>query len=160
MYLYTIEVDNKSQKVISLLSPQQIEGEKLASQCILGTLKNSNSEDDSINLENFFPNSQFINFFHSLIAKFAPYSHSLNAEAKRQKKGWVYIIDGRCANPRGNILPEDIIGAFKVDNSEIILDSYQRNNNHLIYSQKGFFKLEPTLQKHLVEETQKLIKEV
>jgi hypothetical protein len=155
MYIYTIKTNNKQQQIVSLLAPEEINNRGLPSPSILGTLSEPNSQD--INLDNFVSNPNFIDFLHEIIAKFAPDSPSLNAEAKRQKNGWIYIIDARHKKQEESVLPEDIIGAFEVNEGEIKTESYQRNNNHLIFSQNGFFKLEPRLEKYLIEETRKLI---
>jgi hypothetical protein len=155
MYIYTIKVNNKRQQVVSFLTPEEINDRDLPSASILGTLLESNSQN--INLDNFVPNPNFIDFLHSIIAKFAPDTPGINAEAKRQKNGWIYLIDARHNRLEENVFPEDIIGAFEVNEGEIKAESYQRNNNHLIFSQNGFFKLEPRLEKHLIEETRKLI---
>jgi hypothetical protein len=155
MYIYTIKINDKQQQIVSLLAPEEVNDKGLPSPSILGTLLQNNSQD--INLNNFVPNSNFIDFLHSIIAKFAPNTSGINDEAKRQKNGWIYIIDARHNKQRENVLTEDIIGAFEVNEGEIKTESYQRNNNHLIFSQNGFFKLEPSLQKHLIEETRKLV---
>jgi hypothetical protein len=155
MYIYTIKVNNKRQQVVSFLTPEEINDRGLPSASILGTLSESNSQN--INLDNFVPNPNFIDFLHGIIAKVAPDSPSLQAEAQQQKNGWIYIIDARCISQEKSILPEDIIGAFELQEGQIIIESYQRNDNHLIFSQNGFFKLEPRLEKHLIEETRKLI---
>lgn len=157
MYLYAVEVGNKIQKVIALLPPEQVKGIKLASQCILGSLKNNGFEDDDINLGNFYPNPTFINFLHGVIAKYGTQVSSLSAQAQKQEKGWVYIIDARCPDPQGRVLPEDIIGAFEVVNGKITSDSYKKNDKHLIFSEKGFFKLQSTLNKYLIQESLKLL---
>ena len=52
-------------------------------------------------------------------------------EAKKNPNGWVYKID-KNYDLSGDIPPEAIVGAWKVDyNGNIILDSYIPNNNHL-----------------------------
>jgi hypothetical protein len=159
MYIYTVKFDNKIQKVVSLLAPQEIADKELPAQGILGILREGGNQGKQIkiNCENFISNPQFVNFIHNIIVRFAPSIPNLINEAKRQNKGWIYLIDARCPEPAGNVLPEDIIGAFELQEGQIIIESYQRNNNYLIFSQNGFFKLEPRLEKHLIEETRKLI---
>lgn len=157
MYVYTVTLNEKAQQVISLLSPEEVKHEGLISQSILGTLITNNSQNENINLDNFCPNTRFVDFLHDVIAKYGSKMPKLNAEAQRQGEGWVYIIDGRCSNPRERVLPEDIIGVFKINKGRITSESYQKNNNHLIFSHNGFFKLEPKLRKCLIEETRKLL---
>jgi hypothetical protein len=56
------------------------------------------------------------------------------AEAEKQKQGYLYVIDGRCLNPHSELedIIEDIIGVFEVQNGQILRDSYQRNDNHVL----------------------------
>jgi hypothetical protein len=157
MYVYTVKLENKTQKVISLLSPQEIADSELPSQGIIGTLTECETQSEQISWENFISNPNFIDFFHHIIIRFAPSIPEFLTEAKRQNNGWIYLIDARCPDLTGSVLPEDIIGAFELKEGEIIAESYQRNNSHLIFSQHGFFKLPPILQKHLIEETRQLI---
>jgi hypothetical protein len=83
MYIYTIKANNIKQQVVSFLTPEKINDRGLPSASILGTLSESNSQN--IDLDNFVPNPNFIDFLHGIIAKFAPDSPSLQAEAQRQK---------------------------------------------------------------------------
>lgn len=156
MYIYTVNRADKIEKVVSLLSPEEVADKGLPSQAILGSLKDSLSSSDVINSDNFVPNQKFVEFLHNIIAKYAPQLPKLCLEAQQQKQGWVYIIDGRCSNPRGRVLPEDIIGGFEVKEGQINSESYQRNRDHLIFSRKGLFKLEPKLQEYLIEEFRNL----
>lgn len=155
MYIYTVKTNNVHHQIVSLLAPEDVDSGGLPSLSILGTLSESNLQ--TINLDNFVANPDFIDFMHSVISNFAPDSHHLTAEAQQQNNGWIYIIDGRCASLKEDVSPEDIIGAFEVKEGKIITESYQKNNNHLIFSHNGFFKLEATLETHLLEETRKFL---
>jgi hypothetical protein len=157
MYIYTINSENSCQQVLSLLSPDEIANKKLPSETIVGKLAKNSSENDKINFDDFIPNSIFINFLHNVISKYAIEVSGLCAEAKRQEKGWIYIVDGRCSNPQGEVLPEDVIGAFEVVDGQITSNSYQRNSQHLIFSKKGLFKLQSKLNKYLMQESIKLL---
>jgi hypothetical protein len=155
MYVYTVQKNNNHHQIVSLLAPEDVDSGGLPSVSILGTLSESNSQD--ITLDNFVANPDFIDFMHNIVANFAPDSHQLTAEAQQQNHGWIYIIDGRYDSQKEDVSPEDIIGTFEVKEGKILTESYQRNNNHLIFSQNGFFKLEATLETHLLEETRKIL---
>lgn len=152
MYIYTLKIDNKLQEVVSLLSPEQVNEKGLPPHTIIGTKVTSFYQNETINVDNFQPNPKFIYFFHSVIAKYGKEIPELIAEAKRQKEGWIYIIDGRRSSPKDRVLPEDIIGAFEIKKGHISSDSYQKNDNYLIFSHKGFFRLQTILNQYLVEE--------
>ena len=152
MYIVTVNINNKLQEIVSLLSPEIINQKQIPSQAIIGMLSKPLGQNEQINLNNFIPNQPFVDFLHTVIAKYAPQIPELQDRAEKQGKGWVYIIDARCPNLLGRILPEDIIGSFNVKNGQISSESYQKNKEHLILSCHGFFKLESRLQKCLIEE--------
>lgn len=121
-------------------------------QEIIGQLVDPNVPDGDIKPENFARNRAFVDFMHAVIKKHGPSIPGLISEAHRQGNGWVMILDRRTPTPSGAVPPEDVIGAFQVQDGQIIRDSYQGNPNHRILSQQGFFQLEPTLQQHLLDE--------
>jgi hypothetical protein len=102
--------------------------------------------------ENFVRNKVFNDFMHEFIARQGPKLKGLQAEARRQVEGWVYIIDARTATPQGKVPPHDIIGAFEVKAGQVVADSYRRNDNHVLLSKEGFFRFPPQLQKELSAE--------
>jgi hypothetical protein len=157
MFIYSISSEKGNEQVLSLISPEAIYNKNMPSETIVGKLAKDLSENDKINFNNFIPNLSFINFLHDVIAKHGSKVSSLSAQAQKQKKGWVYLIDGRCSDSQGEVLPEDIIGSFEVIEGQIIPNSYQKNSKHLIFSKKGLFKLQSTLNKHLMQESLKLL---
>lgn len=51
------------------------------------------------------------------------------AEARAHPGGWVYVIDGDMVDdPNGEVPPEAIIGAWKVDDQGNLTDEYQANS--------------------------------
>ena len=157
MYVVTVDINNKLQQIISLLAPDTITNNQIPSQLIVGMLSKPLEQNKTIDLDSFIPNQPFIDFLHSVIAKCGPKIPQLRAKAEQQGKGWIYIIDARCPDLLGRILPEDIIGAFNIQNGQISSQSYERGKDHLIFSRHGFFKLEPGLQKYLMEEVHQLL---
>ncbi|HEX5105578.1 MAG TPA: hypothetical protein VFV87_17285 [Pirellulaceae bacterium] len=124
----------------------------LVPAAIIGVLLRPVDEVASITPAVFAGNRVFIDFMHGVIARRAPSLPGLVAEARRQKDGWVYVIDQRTATPLGKVPTEDIIGAFEVHGGHVVPDSYQPNPKHLILSDSGFFGLGAELQACLLEE--------
>jgi hypothetical protein len=63
-------------------------------------------------------------------------------------------VDARVEDPNGNIQLEDILGAFRVEGGNITPPSYQMNDNHRIVSDKGLFRLHPTIHAELLKALQ------
>jgi len=101
---------------------------------------------EPLTIETFRPNPRFINFMHQVIRTSAPLDPDFCATARNQGNGWVYVIDLRTPEgPRGRVLPQDIIGAFQVQNGEIIPDSYEANEHHRVFATSGLVCLPPSL---------------
>lgn len=105
----------------------------------------------TVTVANFRPNKPFVDLLHGVIAAQGPELPALQAEARRQVSGWIYVIDGRTPTPDGEVPPHDIIGVFEVKTGAIVPNSYQANPNHRILSADGLFRLEPTLHERLME---------
>jgi hypothetical protein len=58
----------------------------------------------------------FIRSIQRVVEAHAPRLSGLCDRAKLVGNGVVYVIDGRCEDPDGEVPPEDIIGAFLVSN--------------------------------------------
>jgi hypothetical protein len=155
MYIYEIKQKNILRNVVSLVSPQEMNGRDLPIQAILGHITEILDKDDVLTSDNFIPNPRFIDFLHDIIFKYAPRLPGMIAEAEKQKEGHVYIIDRRCTTPQADLadIIEDIIGVFEVRDGKILSESYQRNDNHILFSNRGIFKLESKLQEYLLAET-------
>jgi hypothetical protein len=74
----------------------------------------------------------------------------LQAEARRQHTGWLYVIDARTPTPAREVPAYDIIGAFEVREGTVVPQSYQPNGNHRLFSSNGLFKLDSTLHEKLM----------
>jgi len=51
-------------------------------------------------------------------------------QAKRNKNGWVYVIDGEFL-PNQAVPPHAIVGAWKVDSRGEITGEFERNPNYI-----------------------------
>lgn len=123
---------------------------------VIGMLKQPIQRGESITPDNFARNGVFVDFLHNVIAKHGPMVPGLVGAARQQGEGWVYIIDGRTPTPQEDVPQEDILGAFQVKNGEITSTSYQRNADHRILSDRGFFRLDAILIQQLIDELAKV----
>ena len=156
MHIYTVNIAGNPQEILSLLSPEIVSVIGLPTQGILGRFPEHPGKENSISSRGFVPNPVFINFLHSTILKYSLDLKGLCIEAYRQQNGWVYILDGRCSTPQGEVESDDIIGAFEVKEGKILPESYQKNNNYLILSSKGLCKFESQLQGYLINDLRQL----
>ena len=161
-HLYTVDTegsrDGNLQTVVSVL-PQDHAFEKgLVGEAIVGVLLTPLGQGGKLEPDNFARNSAFVEFLHRFIARHAPSDPELRDAARRQGSGHLFILDARTPTLEGTVPPEDIIGAFEVENGEIVAASYQPNSRHLILSEAGFFKLSPQLMGLLRKELEALQK--
>lgn len=153
-YLYTVESKRGPYSVLSVLTPEEGFQDGLPPEAIIGTLP---ANVTSVNPIDFKPNPAFANFMHNVIRRYAPLHKDLQDAAKRKGEGWIYIIDCRAPQPQGEVEKQDVIGAFKIESGVIVADSYQRNNEHLLVSQRGPFCLDGWLMSKLLEETRSIL---
>jgi hypothetical protein len=127
--------------VVSLLPPEVCGNHGLAGEVIAGFCTRLMQQGEKISAETFRPNRPFIDLLHEVIANAAPADPALQAAARQQQTGWVYILDARTPTPQGTVPPHDIMGAFEVRNGAIVAGSYSANQKHRLFSDDGFFKL-------------------
>lgn len=121
----------------------------LVNEAIVGQfLENPTNMNNESKVDSFRQNPKFVTLMQTLVGNLASQSPSLIKEAKQQKEGWVYIIDKRIGNVNGKVLPQDIIGGFKVEEGKPL--QYSSNPNHVLLTEKGVFKLEPELEQALI----------
>lgn len=98
----------------------------------------------------------FTNLLHQSIARHGPRNPALVEAAKSQGDGYVYIIDGRTPDPQGRVPNEDIMGAFKVVNGHIYSESYEKFEPHCLYTERGFFELDPFFVASVLQDVEQL----
>jgi hypothetical protein len=132
---------------LSLLSPEQVEKiGALKGQAILGFVTG-----EQLSLEYFYPNRIFIDLLQNVVGSEAPKDPQLQAAAIEQKQGYIYIIDRRVADRlEEKTSPEDMLGAFEIKDGQILDNSYQPNENYLIFSNNGLMQLPASLHEALV----------
>jgi hypothetical protein len=154
---YTDQVGNSDDlerlRALSPLSPQEVEQiGSLNGEAILGFISG-----EMLNLEYFRPNKVFKDFVQSVIACEAPKDDGIVAAALEQQEGWLYIIDNRVADlDQKEISPGDILGAFKITDGLIVVNSYKPNENYSLFGDNGLMQLPTSLHVALI----KALKEV
>jgi hypothetical protein len=138
---------NASRRIVSLLPPDAVAAlGALPAKAICGELIGDERAETS-----FRPNPAFVEEMHRVIADTGPRSPALAKTARRQKEGYVYVIDLRTPQGvQGAVPPEDIIGAFKVEQSRVVPGSYRRSPQHKIFSRNGLVRLPPDLNDALI----------
>ena len=135
-------------RALSPLSPEQVEKiGSLKGEAISGFI-----DGEVISLEYFRPNKVFKEFIQKIIATEAPKDSELQAAALAKQEGQLYIIDNRVAElEREAISPEDILGVFEIKDGQIVSNSYQPNENYLIFGNNGLMQLPASLHEALIK---------
>ena len=136
---------------VTLASPDMAFSGGLIPEAILGVLKQPLAASGTLTPDNFITNSVFRKFLAGVIAKHGPDSADLQAEAKRIGKGYIVVVDLRTQTPQG-APPEDIMGAFTVEDGKVVAGSYRASPNHKLLTAGGFFRLDSFLQECLTRE--------
>jgi hypothetical protein len=140
--------DKKYVKALSPLSPEQVEEiGSLRGEAIIGFINGL-----LVSIEHFYPNRVFKDFTQKVIADEAPKDNELQTAALKQQEGWLYIIDNRVADvEREETSPEDILGVFEIKDGQIVANSYQPNENYLLFGNNGLMHLPGSLHEALIK---------
>jgi hypothetical protein len=122
------------------------------SEAVVGSLRKPSDDGGTLTPDNFDANPLFADFLHDVIARHGPDQPELIEGARREGSGKVYVIDGRARTSGGAVVAADVIGSFGVDGGVVIAGSYERNFNHTVLSETGFFRLSPALHERLAAE--------
>ena len=147
VYLFSAVTD-AVHHYLSFIEPDEVFRKGLAGEAIIGEV----DATLSVSPAHFRGNSVFKAFLHEVIARVAPTLPESKQQARELQNGFLFVIDARVPDPTGEILPEDIMGAFRVADGEIVPDSYQINENHRLVSDKGLFRLHPAIHAELLRE--------
>lgn len=152
-YLFNLDKsyypDNRGEDVrgLSFLNLEQVNQiGYLHAEAILGFIIG-----DILSLKYFKPNKNFKDFVQTVIANHALENSELQAAALEQQAGWLYIIDNRVADlDQEETSQEDILGVFEIKEGKIVTNSYQANENYLIFGNNGLMQLPDSLHKALI----------
>jgi len=109
-HVYRVKSPEGFRDVVSLLPDDVVFVSGLAGEAIVGHCTQLLEKGVSITDVNFQPNKLFVDLLHDVIATEGPEPPALQAEARRQHTGRVYVIDARTPTPAGHVPPYDIIG--------------------------------------------------
>ncbi|HKW00119.1 MAG TPA: hypothetical protein VJN96_09850 [Vicinamibacterales bacterium] len=150
-HVYRVNLPEGLTDVVSYLPEDIVFNLGLAADAIIGRCTELLGNGVSITADNFQPNRRFVDLLHHVIATHAPGLPELQAEARRQHSGWVYVIDARTPTPAGDVPPHDILGRFGVRHGAVVPQSYEPNANHRLFSSNGLFQLDSRLHSRLLE---------
>lgn len=156
-YVYRVNTPTGSRDIVSLLSKDVVFEFGIVGEAIVGEYAPLLKEGERLTDANFRPNPAFVKLLHDVIARHAPELPGLQAEARRQRTGWVYVIDARTPTPDGRVPSHDILGSFEVRDGEVVEHSYQPNPEHRLLTSDGLFGLERALHERLMEQINELI---
>ena len=150
MWVFDIEneLHKKRSRALSPISPEQVETiGSLKGEAIIGFINGK-----VLSIDNFTPNRVFKEFMQTIIAAEALKDSELQAAALEQQAGWLYIIDNRVADlEQEETDPGDILGAFEIKEGQIVANSYQPNENYLIFGNHGLMQLPGSLHEALIK---------
>lgn len=156
-YVHRAETQSGPHDFVSLVSADIVSEYGLVGDAIVGECVHLLEEGEPLTAANVRPNRAFVQLLHDVIARQAPQLPGLQAEARRQRTGWVHMIDARTPTPDGHVPPHDVIGSFEVRDGEVVPDSYRPNGNHKLFTEDGLFGLDPALHERLMERINELI---
>ena len=147
-----IDTPEGEQDVITCLPHEHIQRHGLAKEAVIGRLlRPFDPKNPAITPDVFARNATFVEFMHALIARCGPELPSLLAQGRKESE-WLYLIDKRAATADGRVPKQDVFGAFRLREGRIVAGSYQRNLEHRILSERGFFQLPRDLAQRLTHE--------
>ena len=150
LHVFRIEFEGQPRDVLSLIPINAAFEEGFPRASIIGFVRNPIQPGQAV--FEIDENPEFVDLLHAVIARHAPSWPQFQKEARRQKEGWIYVIDGRTPDPGGEVPGIDIIGAFELNSGVCCSDSYRRNPNHRLMTERGLFKLPPALHRVLLEQ--------
>lgn len=133
------KVDGKTVCYYTLLPEDVVADCGLPAPLIVGVIDNPEGADvplEEIVSRSLKVNTEFKRTLHGFCAEVLSKMPQLESQASAQGNGWVYITDQRTPDPEGEVPPQDIVGAFEINNGKIV--SYQANQKYEVNSVNGF----------------------
>jgi hypothetical protein len=141
----------------SVLDPAVVLARGLPSEAIVGQLLGRPEvRAAALRPDEIQVNRRFVDFLHRVVARHAPSLSDFRSAARQHRDGWLYIIDARTPTPQGKVPPQDILGAFEVQEGRLVEDSYQPSPAYQVVSERGLFRLHPDLWVCLLLELEQL----
>ncbi|ORX85263.1 hypothetical protein BCR32DRAFT_290819 [Anaeromyces robustus] len=154
---YYLKPENSNNAVVSLLSPEEINGKTMKKEGIVGWVHFENEEPPILKPWLFVENKDFYNLFNGVIKKnlHTDINKKVQLDAHFHKNGWMYFKDDRNKSNHGMLeSAEDTFGAVEVKECEIIPKSFEPMFTYRILTRRGLFQLPEALHNKLVQEIQ------
>jgi len=148
-HLYDTETDDGPITMIAVLPPELALGRGLPSPAVVGTVPAGTTDLTS---GAFTPNEEFSAFLGYVISKYGDADPILRDQARQQGTGWVYMVDLRVDESDGEIQTEDVLGAFRAADGEVVPGSYRANPKHVLLTGRGLPVIDTWVYEKLVEE--------
>jgi hypothetical protein len=151
----TVQVpEQPARDMVAWLPAQWRATKTLSPEHIVGRLLRARADGGKLTAENFIQNPVLALLLHDFLQRELPTRASLHAAARRQKDGWLSLVDQRVldAPARRQPLAEDVIGVIEVRGGQVVPGSYRGNPAHRLLTAKGIFQLEYALQERLKRE--------
>lgn len=151
VFVYRVSVNGEPRDYVSVLPPETARAMGLPNESIVGVLLRRGDDGEPV-LESFSGNPAFHELLNEVVGRYAPDEPALREQAGRVGSGYVYVIDGRTPDPRGDVPAEDVVGAFQVRDGQVVREPYLPNPRHQLLTRNGFFRLSDTLNQRLLDE--------
>jgi hypothetical protein len=145
-HVFSITIEEVNRVCLSVLPKKMVEDKGLHNKAIAGFLKTG-----QVDPEGFIENQAFKEFLHQVMAAYLPKQEAFLEQGKTTGTGYVYLVDKRTKNTKGDVPMQDIIGALNFENGDLVPDSYLPNRNYKLLTGKGFFQLPYSLEQNLLE---------
>lgn len=152
VFICRVSVRGEVRDYATVLPPETAFAAGLPAEAIVGILLEPAAGGRAPSAEAFAENPAFRALLDEVVGRHAPDEPAIRDEARRLGSGYVYVIDGRTPDPRGQVPPEDVVGAFQVRGGEVVREPYLPNPRHRLLGENGFFRLSDTLRRRLLEE--------
>ena len=150
-YLYSIPGATETLHLLSPLDKEQLAGLPSRSELFIGRLLDP---EKGTAPENISFNADFLVLVHQLVREIMLNDPGVREEVARQANGFVFIVDQR-APASEEILKEDVIGIFMVNENKTDESRYRPNPDYLLIGKNGVAvftdKVEERLMKKLLE---------
>ena len=132
-HLYSIPGEKGTLHLLSPLTQEQLAGRATRSEFFLGRLLDPAKGTEP---ENISYNADFLVILHELVRDLMATDRDVLEEAQRQPNGYVFIVDQR-APADEEVLKEDIIGIFLVNEKTTDASRYRPNPDYRLIGKNG-----------------------
>lgn len=152
VFVCRVAVQGEPRDYATVLPPERVLATGLPAEAIVGLLLEPAAEGRAPHPEAFAENPAFRALFDEVVGRHAADDPAIVDQARRLGSGYVYVIDGRTPDARGDVPAEDVVGAFQVREGAVVREPYLPNPKYRLLGEHGFFVLSDTLHQRLLDE--------